>query len=215
MKLTERTLAVLKNFAAINNGLIIKEGDTQRTVSLTRDILAEATIDQEFPREVPIYDLTGFLSLLSTFDEGGEADIEFEDNHMVIKSGKRQLKYYYASPEVIFSPPDELQLPVPDESFQLPIDDLKLVQKMAAFGMGDMTVASNGKAITITVSNGDNSSSNELQIEVDAKLPKCDVTFDVGLMKVMPNEYAVGVTENAIYMVDEEGTTQYWIVVTE
>lgn len=215
MKLTERTQAVLKNFATINNGLLIKAGNKQRTVSLTRDILAEAVLDQEFPREVPIYDLNGFLSMVSTFDENGEADIEFENTHMIIKSGKRQLKYYYASPEVIFSPPDELELDQPEDRFDLPMEDLKLIQKMASFGLGDMHIVSSGKAIKIVVTNSENSSSNEMAIDIAAKIPKCTAAFDVGLMKVMPLEYSVGVTENSIFMVDGDGSTKYWIVIEE
>jgi hypothetical protein len=215
MKLTERTLTVLKNFASINNGLIIKEGSDQRTVSLTRDILAEATLDQEFPREVPIYDLNGFLSMLSTFDESGEADIEFADNHMMITRGKRRMKYFYASPEVIFSAPDDLELDKPEDRFALDIDDLKLIQKMASYGLGDMTIKSNGKKIDLVVTSSETGSANELQIEVDSKLPKCNVTFDVGLMKVIPAEYDIGVNESTVYLSDGEDETRYWIVVTE
>lgn len=213
MKLTERTVAILKNFSTINNGLVIKKGNKQQTVSLTRDILAEAVLDQKFPRDVPIYDLNGFLSLLSTFDETGEAEIEFKDSFMNVKSGARRLKYFYASTDVIFSPPEGLDLGAPTQRFTLPIDDLKLVQKMAAFGMGDMSIVSDGDKIDISVSNNDNSSSNELSIAVDEQIDQCNVVFDVGLMKVIQQEYSVGVAENSIHLKNAEGDTQYWIVV--
>lgn len=215
MQLTERTLAVLKNFSQINNGLLIKKGNVQRTVSLTRSILAEVALDQEFPIEFAIYDLNGFLSLLSTFDDTGDADIDFKQNHMVIKSGRRQLKYYYASPDVIFSPPDGLELDQPTQRFNLPFEDLKIIQRMASFGMGDLTIHSDGDKIDISVANADNSSSNELQIVIDEQIDPCSVVFDVTVMKVIPQEYSIGVNDSSVHLRSETGDLNYWIVVTE
>jgi len=212
MKFTEKTLSVLKNFSTINNGLMIKKGNVQRTVALTKDVLAEAHLDQSFPRDFAIYDLNGFLSMLSTFNGDGDAEIDFQENHMVITSGRRKLKYYYASPTVIFSPPDDLKLDSPTQRFDLVLDDLKLIQKMASFDMGDLTIKSDGDKIYISVINGQNNNSNEMNIEVDQSMDTCEVTFDVGLMKVIPQEYSVGVNDKSVHFKNENDDVQYWIV---
>jgi hypothetical protein len=212
MKFTEKTLSVLKNFSTINNGLMIKKGNVQRTVALTKDVLAEAHLDQSFPRDFAIYDLNGFLSMLSTFNGDGDAEIDFQENHMVITSGRRKLKYYYASPTVIFSPPDDLKLDSPTQRFDLVLDDLKLIQKMASFDMGDLTIKSDGDKIYISVINGQNNNSNEMNIEVDQSMDTCEVTFDVGLMKVIPQKYSVGVNDKSVHFKNENDDVQYWIV---
>ena len=60
MKLSDKTLVILKNFAGINNSILVKRGDNLRTISLAKNILAEANINEEFPRDFAIYDLNQF-----------------------------------------------------------------------------------------------------------------------------------------------------------
>ena len=57
MKLSDNTLNVLKNFAGINNSILVKEGNKLRTISVAKNILAEANITEEFPRDVAILSL--------------------------------------------------------------------------------------------------------------------------------------------------------------
>ena len=49
MKLSDNALAILKNFAGINNSILVKEGNKLRTISVAKNILAEAEIKEEFP----------------------------------------------------------------------------------------------------------------------------------------------------------------------
>ena len=56
MKLSDNTLTILKNFAGINNSILVKEGNKLRTISVAKNILAEADITEEFPRDFAIYD---------------------------------------------------------------------------------------------------------------------------------------------------------------
>ena len=65
MKLTDSTLTVLKNFAGINNSILVKKGNKLRTISVAKNILAEADISEDFPKDVAIYDLNQFLNGLS------------------------------------------------------------------------------------------------------------------------------------------------------
>lgn len=215
MKLTNKTLQVLKNFASINNGLMVKEGSKQKTVSLTCDILAEADLDQEFPVEFAIYDLNGFLSLLSTFDENGDADIDFKKTHLIISSGKRKLKYFYASPEVIFSPPDTVELNSCNENFTLALEDLKIIQKMSNFGMSMLNIKSDGTSIKIRATNPENPASTEFDVDIDDTLPVCDASFDISLMKVIQDEYKVGINENSLHMKNKSDDLNYWIALKD
>ena len=62
MKLSDKTHTILKNFAGINNSILVKQGDKLRTISVAKNILAEASIDEEFPKDFAIYDLNQFLN---------------------------------------------------------------------------------------------------------------------------------------------------------
>ncbi len=51
MKLSTETISVLKNFGAINQGIMFKKGKTLKTVSSHKNILAEVTIKEDIPAE--------------------------------------------------------------------------------------------------------------------------------------------------------------------
>ena len=53
MKLSDSTLTVLKNFAGINNSILVKQGSKLRTISVAKNILAEADISETFRKTLP------------------------------------------------------------------------------------------------------------------------------------------------------------------
>ena len=65
MKLSESTVNLLKNFSSINQSILFKEGTKLRTISVMKNILVEASMYEEFPRDFGIYDLNQFLNGLS------------------------------------------------------------------------------------------------------------------------------------------------------
>ena len=69
MKLSSHTTSVLKNFATINQNLVIKEGNTITTMSAMKNIIAKAEVEETFPQEIAIYDLNEFLASMSLFKE--------------------------------------------------------------------------------------------------------------------------------------------------
>ena len=118
MTLCDNTLMVLKNFAGINNSILVKKGSKLRTMSVAKNILAEADITEDFPREFGIYDLNQFLNGLSLHQD---PNLDFsEDTYLTIREGKRRVNYFFADPDVIVSPPEkEISLPTKDVCFQL------------------------------------------------------------------------------------------------
>jgi len=65
MKLSDSTLSLLKNFSTINQSILFKQGTRLRTISVMKNILAEATIAEEFPKDFGIYDLNQYLNGLA------------------------------------------------------------------------------------------------------------------------------------------------------
>ena len=52
MKLTNGTINVLKNFSTINQNLVIKEGSAISTMSAMKNIVAKATVEENFDKRV-------------------------------------------------------------------------------------------------------------------------------------------------------------------
>ena len=60
MNLSEKTFNLLKNFSSINQSILFKQGNTLRTMSVMKNILAEADIEEDIPQDFAIYDLVRF-----------------------------------------------------------------------------------------------------------------------------------------------------------
>ena len=166
MKLSEKTLTVLKNFAGINNSILVKEGNQLRTISVAKNILAEANIEEEFPRQFGVYDLNQFLNGLSLHQD---PDMDFtEESYLTIREGKRKVKYFYADPQVIISPPDkQINLPSEDVHFQLESTALdKLLKAAAVYQLPDLCVVGEAGVVKIVVRDKKNDTSNEYAVVV-------------------------------------------------
>ena len=55
MKLSDKTLSFLKNFSTINQSILFKQGTRLRTISVMKNILAEASIEEELPKDCLLY----------------------------------------------------------------------------------------------------------------------------------------------------------------
>ena len=191
MKLTDSTLAVLKNFAGINNSILVKKGNQLRTISVAKNILAEAEIPEDFPRDVAIYDLNQFLNGLSLHQD---PNLDFtEDSHITIKEGKRRVKYFYADPQVIIAPPDkEINLPTQEICFQLESNSLeKLVKAAAVYQLPDLSVIGKDGKIHMVVRDKKNDTSNEYSIYVGETDSTFELNFKMENIKIIPGPYDV------------------------
>ena len=65
MKLSDITLSLLKNFSTINQSILFKQGSKLRTISVMKNIYAEASIGENLPKDFGIYDLNQFLNGLT------------------------------------------------------------------------------------------------------------------------------------------------------
>ena len=55
MKISKHTLNMLKNFSDINMSIEVKTGNILRTVSVQKNILAQADVEDNFPQDFAIY----------------------------------------------------------------------------------------------------------------------------------------------------------------
>ena len=198
MKLSDNTLTILKNFAGINNSILVKQGTRLRTISVAKNILAEADITEEFPRDFAIYDLNQFLNTLSISDG---ADLDFKDqSYLGIKDGKNRVKYFFADPNVIISPPEkEINLPSQDVCFQLDSASLeKLVKAAAVLQLPDLSAVGEAGVIKLVVRDKKNDTSNEWGIVVGETDQEFTFNFKVENIKIIPGAYDVVVSSKLL-----------------
>jgi hypothetical protein len=198
MKLSDSTLTILKNFAGINNSILVKEGKRLRTISVAKNILAEAEIKENFPKDFAIYDLNQFLNGLSLHQD---PDLDFnQDSYLSIKEGKRRVKYFFADPNVIISPPEkDITLPSEDISFQLDSASLeKLVKAAQVYQLPDLSAIGEAGVIKLVVHDKKNDTSNQYAIVVGETEKEFSFNFKVENIKIIPGAYDVVVSSKLL-----------------
>ena len=206
MKLSDNTLTILKNFAGINNSILVKQGTKLRTISVAKNILAEAEIKEDFPRDFAVYDLNQFLNGLSLHQD---PDLDFtETSYLSIREGKRRVKYFYADPNVIISPPEkEITLPSEDVTFQLDTTSLeKLLKAAAVYQLPDFSAIGEAGVIKLVVRDKKNDTSNEYAIVVGETDKEFCFNFKVENIKIIPGAYDVVVSSK---LLSQFTNTQY------
>ena len=198
MKLSDNTLNVLKNFAGINNSILVKEGNKLRTISVAKNILAEANISEDFPKDVAIYDLNQFLNGLSLHQD---PNLDFSaDSHLTIQEGKRRVKYFFADPQVIVAPPEkEISLPSEDVSFQLESVTLeKLLKAAAVYQLPDLAAVGEAGVVKLVVRDKKNDTSNEFAVVVGETNKEFSFNFKVENIKIIPGAYDVTISSKLL-----------------
>lgn len=199
MKFSDNTISVLKNFSTINQSLLFRRGNVIRTMSGMKNILAEAIIDEDLPKDFCIYELNQFLNGLSLHQP---AELDFvNESYVTIKdSGNNKTKYYYCNPDVIVSPPDKnMELPSQDICFQINSAKLNQLLKAASvYQVPDLCAVGDGKEIRLVVHDKDNTTSNEYSINVGETDKVFSMNFKVVNIKIIPGEYDVVICKKGI-----------------
>ena len=198
MKLSDKTLTLLKNFSSINQSILFKHGSSLRTISVMKNILAEAQIDEEIPKDFGIYDLNQFLNGLALHQKP-ELDFE-DDSYVIIKEGRSRSKYFFADPKVIVTPPDK-EITLPDEtvSFELSTSQLdKLLKAAAIYQLPDLCVVGGDGVVKVLVRDKKNDTSNDFSIIVGETDSKFSFNFKVENIKIDPGTYNVVVSQKLL-----------------
>ena len=198
MKLSDKTLSVLKNFSSINQSILFKKGNKLRTISVMKNILAEATITEEFAKDFGVYDLNQFLNGMS-LHRSPELDFG-NDGYVVIREGKMRSKYFFADPNVIVTPPDKsIQFPSEDVCFELSTEQLdKLLKAAAVYQLPDLSAVGENGVVKLVVRDKKNDTSNDFAIVVGDTDAEFSFNFKVENIKVLPGTYEVVVSQKLL-----------------
>jgi|TARA_B100000900_G_scaffold279594_1_gene239171 hypothetical protein len=198
MKLSDSTLSLLKNFSSINQSILFKEGSKLRTISVMKNILAEATITEEFSRDFGIYDLNQFLNGLSLHQKP-ELDFAAE-GYVVIREGRSRSKYFFADPSVIVTPPDKaIELPSEDVCFELSTTVLERLLKAAAvYQLPDFSAVGENGVVKLVVRDKKNDTSNAHEEVVGETDNNFSFNFKVENIKILPGTYDVVVSQKLL-----------------
>ena len=215
MKLSSHTTSVLKNFATINQNLVIKQGSTLTTMSAMKNIVAKAEVEESFDKEVAIYDLNEFLASISLFSS---PVLEFNEGFVTIKeenTPKNSLKYFYSDPSVVTSPNKTITMPSKEVSFKLNGENLnKLKRAAGVIQAPDLVLEKKNTDVFLTVKDKKNDTANTFSIDVDTVEDGSDFKFffKVENLKVMDGDYDVDISsKNISHLASSNKDVEYWV----
>ena len=218
MKLSSNTVTILKNFAAINQGIFFKQGKVLKTVSSQKNILAEVVLDQEIPKNFGVYDLNNFLSVVTLHKD--DPSFEFDDKHVVIvgNNGRSKIKYRFCEPTMIVIPPDkQLSMPTAEIQFVLDQRDFDWTMRAASIlSSPQIAIESDGEKVSIVTLDLQNDSAHTDSLTLDGVDPngvKYRMVFKTeNLMKLLMGTYDVSISSKGIaHFRNKEIDLQYWV----
>tara|TARA_A100001015_G_scaffold301981_1_gene389615 strand:+ start:984 stop:1658 length:675 start_codon:yes stop_codon:yes gene_type:complete len=214
MKLSDNTKMVLRNFATINQNLVIKEGSELLTMSAMKNIVAKAEVEETFPKEIAIYDLNEFLASISLF---AVPVLEFEEQYLTIKEEgqpHKKLKYFYSDPSVVQTPSKTISMPSEEVSFELKIEKLLEMKKAAGvISSPDMVLQKLNGSSSLLAKDKKNDTANNYSSDIKTDGDgEFEFYFKVENLKLLDGDYDVKISsKNISHFKNQKSLVEYWI----
>lgn len=211
MKIDTNTVNVLKNFAKINPSIVVQEGNTLKTISPNKTIMAKANVTTNFGKRFAIYNLDRFLSTLSLFND---PELNFGERAVTISDNNKTTNYTYADEATVAKAPEkEINLPSVDVSFRLTNDNLKDVEKAAAvLALPEIVVSGDGSKVYLQAADTKNPSGDIYSIAIGETDKNFKAIFKSENIKIIPGDYDVNICSRGISLF-KGAEAEYWIAV--
>lgn len=215
MELSENTLNVLKNFSGINQNMMIRTGNTIKTISEARTVLATAHVSEEFPIDFGIYDLNEFIGVLNLVDT---PRLAFKDEYVIVNdsTGRSKVKYFFSSEDTLTTPQKDLNMPETNVKFTLTNDTMNKIKRAAStLGHSEVSISGQDGVLSLSVVDSQNMTSNAFSIDVDGDFEKDSVfnfILSINNLKILPGDYEVAISSKLISQFSHTSLdVKYWI----
>ena len=215
MELNENTLNVLKNFSGINQNMLIQQGNTIKTISEARNVLATAVVEEEFPQPFGIYDLNEFIGVLGLVDT---PRLKFAEEYVTIgdSTGRSKVKYFFSPEETLTTPQKDINMPETEVKFTLTNDTLNKIKRAAStLGHDEVLITGKDGVLNLSVVESQNSTSNAFTIDIDGEFP-AETNFNrilsISNLKILTGDYDVEISSKLISCFKHKDlNVKYWI----
>jgi hypothetical protein len=209
---SKNTLSILKNFSSLNSNLLVKPGNVIKTITPSKNGMAIATVEEDFPVEFGIWDLNKFLGVVSLFNT---PNFEFGSKSMKIKNGGSSVvNYYYSEPRLLSVPTKDVVMPEVNVSIMLTEKQFSELQKAASvMQLPDMSFTSDSGKIVAMVSDLSDPTSNTYKVVVEEKYNGEQFLFNFKMenIKILPGDYKVNFAKNVVgEFIHKNISLTYW-----
>lgn len=213
--ISQETLSILKNFSQLNSNLLVRPGNVINTVTGAKNVMAQATVQEDFPVEFGIWDLNKFLGTLSLFDS--PTCVFGEKSVKISGEGGRAVTYYYSEPSLLTTINKQVQMPETVINLSLTQSVFADLQRAASvLQLPDLSFTSmGGENILAVVRDKKDPTSNDYSVAVGDVLgdtPNFEFNFKIDNLKLLPGDYDVEICESVVSSFTNTNTdVKYWI----
>jgi len=208
MKLSAKTIHILKNFSSINPSIMFNTGNVLSTISPLKTVMARAEIDETIEKDFGIFDLNRFLGVLSLFDN---PELLLCDNYVKITDGSKSVNFIYADPITMILPPNkDIKVGESYVEFNLTADNLQnLMRASSVLQLPEIALVGEDGRLLLRAMDSKNSSNNTFELEVKETSKTFKIIFSCNNLKMMSKSYDVFVAKGIGHFVAD--SVQYWI----
>lgn len=193
MKLSEQTIAILKNAADINPSLFIKGGNLQKTRAVAGNIHMEFTSEESFPQDFGVWDLPSLISMLTLFED---AEIEFGDFSLTINKDESQFEFFAANEEIVKPVTSSIPTYKSLFEFQLSSNDIKTIKKTSGILKAKaISFIGDGKEVYLSVGDHTTSTKNTYRQLLGTSDNVFAYHLDISVFKIIDSDYKVNIAK--------------------
>jgi len=198
--LSNRTLEVLKNFSTINSNILVRPGNVINTISPIKNVMAEATVEEDFDTEFGIWDLSKFLGTVSLFNK---PEYEFHENYVKIReeNNSTEVTYYYSEPRLLTTVNKKINMPETVVSCTLTQSVFSDILRAASvLQVSDIAIRSNGQDIEIVALDKSDSTTNNYSVTIGDNTTNADFNFNFKAenLKMLPGDYDINISDKVV-----------------
>lgn len=215
IKISKESIETLESLYQINQSLrIVANKKELKTINPQKTTVVYTSIEEEFPRDINIYDLREFITVLNIIKEP-ELDVS-DDKFILIKSpdGGQKLRYADAEASLIQSYFEkDVKLPDPDITVTISSNTLKSVQKAAqALNLPYIGfVSENGKIMfkAFAKNNGSNDETNGYSENVGETEDTFEMFYPAAALNILSGDCQFEISKKLISRVTSGKTIFY------
>ena len=210
--LSKTTLSVLKNFSTLNSNILVKPGNVLRTITPSKNGMAEATIEETFDVEFGIWDLSKFLGVISLFSA---PKFEFGEKSVVIHGGNgSRVTYFYSEPRLLTTPTKNVNMPSISLSVDITEKTFAELQKASSvLQLPDLSFVNENDRIMAVVSDLQDPTTNNYKVDVGVNKSNSEfsLNFKIENIKILPGDYTIEFSKNVVgQFTNETLDLKYW-----
>lgn len=212
IKLSGKTLDILKNFQNINPSLAFRPGNKLSTISISKKVIAIADVEETFDTEFGIYELNKLFGAISLFKDPA---IRIEKHMLNLSEGKRNMYYITCDTRDIITPSENTptELPSVDVEFVVTERMIKDALKAASIlNQPNLVFEGNGTNVVLSTQHI-GKPTNESYTEDVGGFTGGEKPFKIILktenIHLMPGDYTVRISFKKIIQFTGAGVTYF------